>query len=184
MRGVLWGFLHHEEGLAFTEQLSQLVSWFLGNCNWLLETYSARDDAFTAEVLEEALVRSATPLTLNGEGFTAVLHRRTLLSSHKVCTMHASTLCICTSTTSFSRLSMVCSQICMFMAWSRSVVSLYFCMGLQVQHVELLCGMASLPLYLSGVRNAGSAIVCARINGGLFHQVSSALQFALHMPSA
>ena len=67
MRGVLWGFLHHEEGLAFTKQLSQLVSWFLGNCNWLLDQYSTGDGAFMAEVLEEALVRPAIPLTMNDE---------------------------------------------------------------------------------------------------------------------
>ena len=64
MRGVLRGVLRHTEGSEFTEQLLQLVSWFLGNCNWLLDQYSTGDGAFTGEVLEEALVRSAIPLTM------------------------------------------------------------------------------------------------------------------------
>ena len=55
---VLRGVLRYAEGLAFSEQLLQLVPWLLGNCGWLLDQHSNADDAFAAEVLEEALVRS------------------------------------------------------------------------------------------------------------------------------
>ena len=47
------------------------------------------------------------------------------------------------------------------------------CVGPQVQYVDLLCSMANSPLYLSAIRSAGSAVVCARITGGSFPQVSS-----------
>ena len=77
------GVLRYAEDLAFSEQLLQLIPWMMSSCSWVLNRHH-KVDGITAEVLEEALVRSATPLTLNGEGFTAVLHRRTLLLATRV----------------------------------------------------------------------------------------------------
>ena len=58
---LLRGVLRYAEGLAFTEQLLQLIPWLLGSCNRLLDQHRNGDDAFTAEVLEESLVRPAIP---------------------------------------------------------------------------------------------------------------------------
>ena len=41
--------------------------------------------------------------------------------------------------------------------------------------MDLLCSMANSPLYLSAVRSSALAVVCARITGGPFNQVSLAI---------
>ena len=66
------GILRYAEGLAFSEQLLQLIPCFLGSCNWILDGHSDGDDAFTTEVLEESLVRPAVSLTMSNEASTAL----------------------------------------------------------------------------------------------------------------
>ena len=56
---LLRGVLRYAEGLAFTEQLLRLIPWLLGSCQRLLDQYRNGNDAFTAEVLEESLVKPA-----------------------------------------------------------------------------------------------------------------------------
>ena len=58
---VLGKVIDNYEGPNYFEQLLQLVPWLVGSCKWLLDQHCNGDDAFTAEVLEESLVRPAIP---------------------------------------------------------------------------------------------------------------------------
>ena len=58
---LLRGVLRYAEGLAFSEQLLQLIPWLLDSCSLLLE-FHPKVDGITAEIFEESLVKTATPL--------------------------------------------------------------------------------------------------------------------------
>ena len=49
----------------------------------------------------------------------------------------------------------------------------FVCVGAQWQYGGLLWSMTGVPPYLSAMRSAGLAVVCARMTGASFQQVSS-----------